>query len=158
MRNIYLIFRRDFLGYVKAWGFWLSLAAVPLFLILGIGFGMFAATSSPVRYYAVVAPTPAISQAIEGEFQRRVTDAAEEAAELARRMNIPLSEAEDQIADAAGGGRKYFEVPAPARTLEELRPWLAGSAPCRDRQVSAACLPSSSCRKMAASSNTGAMT
>jgi ABC-2 type transport system permease protein len=126
MRNIYLIFRRDFLGYVKAWGFWLSLAAVPLFLILGIGFGMFAATSSPVRYYAVVAPTPAISQAIEGEFQRRVADAAEEAAELARRMNIPLSEAEDQIADAAGGGRKFFEVPAPARTLEELRPWLSG--------------------------------
>ncbi len=130
MRNIYLIFRRDFLGYVKAWGFWLSLAAVPLFLLLGVGFGMFAASSSPVRYYAVIAPTDAISRAIEGEFQRRASDAAEEAAALARQMNIPLSEAEAQVAEAAGGGRKFFEVPAPARTLEELRPWLTG-----ERQV-----------------------
>lgn len=36
MRNIYLIFRRDYLGYVKAWGFWLSLAAVPIDLIEGL--------------------------------------------------------------------------------------------------------------------------
>jgi ABC-2 type transport system permease protein len=50
MRNIYLIFRRDFLGYVKAWGFWLSLAAVPLFIVIGASFGYFAASSSPVRY------------------------------------------------------------------------------------------------------------
>ena len=47
MRNIYLVFRRDYLGYVKAWGFWLSLAAVPLFLIVGASFGYFAATASP---------------------------------------------------------------------------------------------------------------
>ena len=80
MRNIYLIFRRDFLGYVKAWGFWLSLAAVPLFLIIGVGFGMFAASSSPVRYYAVIEPSGVIAGAIEGEFQQRVRAAAEEAA------------------------------------------------------------------------------
>ena len=35
MRNIYLIFRRDYLGYVKAWGFWMSLAAVPALMLVG---------------------------------------------------------------------------------------------------------------------------
>lgn len=125
MRNIYLIFRRDYLGYVKAWGFWLSLAAVPLFLVIGASFGYFAATASPVRYFAVVEPTRIYADAIEGEFQRRSSDAAAEARALAEQMNIPLAEAQDQVADAAGG-RKFIEVPAPARTLEELRPWLTG--------------------------------
>jgi len=125
MRNIYLIFRRDFLGYVKAWGFWLSLAAVPLFLIIGVGFGMFAAASSPVRYYTVIEPSGIISGAIEGEFQRRAQAAAEEAAEMAKQMNIPLAEAEEQVAEAVGT-RKYIEVAPPAETLEDLRPWLTG--------------------------------
>ena len=125
MRNIYLVFRRDYLGYVKAWGFWLSLAAVPIFLIVGASFGYFAATASPVRYFAVVEPSRIYADAIEGEFQRRSSDAAAEAKALAEQMNIPLAEAEGQVADAAGG-RKFIEVPAPARTLEELRPWLTG--------------------------------
>ncbi|PKP80366.1 MAG: hypothetical protein CVT79_16075 [Alphaproteobacteria bacterium HGW-Alphaproteobacteria-18] len=125
MRNIYLIFRRDYLGYVKAWGFWLSLAAVPLFLIIGASFGYFAATSSPVRYFAVIEPARVHADAIESEFQRRSAAAAEEARALAEQMNIPLAEAEDQLADSAGS-RKFYEVPAPARTLEELRPWLTG--------------------------------
>lgn len=125
MRNIYLVFRRDYLGYVKAWGFWLSLAAVPLFLIIGASFGYFAATASPVRYYAVVEPARVYADAINGEFTRRATAAAEEAQALAEQMNIPLAEAEGQLADSASD-RKYIEVPAPARTLEELRPWLTG--------------------------------
>ena len=125
MRNIYLIFRRDYLGYVKAWGFWLSLAAVPIFLIIGASFGYFAATASPVRYFAVVEPTRVYADAIEGEFQRRSSEAAEEARALAEQMNIPLAEAEDQLGEAASG-RKFYEVPAPAQTLEELRPWLTG--------------------------------
>lgn len=125
MRNIYLIFRRDYLGYVKAWGFWLSLAAVPIFLIIGASFGYFAATASPVRYFAVVEPTRVYAEAIEGEFQRRSSEAAEEARALAEQMNIPLAQAEDQLGEA-DSGRKFYEVPAPAQTLEELRPWLTG--------------------------------
>lgn len=125
MRNILLVFRRDYLGYVKAWGFWLSLAAVPIFLIVGASFGYFAATASPVRYYAVVEPARVYADAIEGEFQRRATAAAEEAKALAEQMNIPLAEAEDQVEEASGG-RKYVEVAPPAQTLEELRPWLTG--------------------------------
>ena len=138
MRNIYLIFRRDYLGYVKAWGFWLSLAAVPLFLVIGASFGYFAATSSPVRYYAVVEPQQIYSEAIEAEFERRTAAAAEEAAALAEQMNIPLDEAQEQMADS-GAARRFYQVEAPARTLEELRPWLTGErtvpGPAGDRSL-----------------------
>jgi ABC-2 type transport system permease protein len=138
MRNIFLIFRRDYLGYVKAWGFWLSLAAVPLFLLIGASFGYFAAASSPVRYYAVVEPSRIYADAIEGEFQRRSRAAADEAQALAAHMNIPLAEAEEQLADTAAM-RRFIEVPAPARTLEELRPWLTGErtvpGPAGDRSL-----------------------
>lgn len=122
IRNIYLIFRRDFLGYVKAWGFWLSLAAVPVFLLLGIGFGVFAASSSPVRYYAVVEPTGAIAEAIEAEFARSEARAAKEALEIAGDANLPVTE--EQV--AAASPRKFIRVEAPGRTIEELRPYLTG--------------------------------
>lgn len=123
MRNIYLIFRRDFLGYVKAWGFWLSLAAVPIFLVIGASFGYFAAASSPVRYYAVVEPSDTLSSAIEAEFVRSAERAAEEAKAMAEQLNVEIKEAE---AVPESGPRKFIEVPAPARTIEELRPYLAG--------------------------------
>ena len=71
MRNILLIFRRDYLGYVKAWGFWLSLAAVPMFMIIGAALAAFAAQSSPVRYFAVIEPGSVYAEAIEAEFRER---------------------------------------------------------------------------------------
>ncbi|MBU4568183.1 MAG: hypothetical protein KJ833_04380, partial [Alphaproteobacteria bacterium] len=122
MRNIYLIFRRDFLGYVKAWGFWLSLAAVPLFLVIGAGFGYFAASSSPVRYYAVVEPSGVIAGAIEAEFARSEARAAAETAALAADMQVEVSS--DQV--AAATPRKFIQVAAPATTIEDLRPYLLG--------------------------------
>ncbi len=122
MRNIYLIFRRDFLGYVKAWGFWLSLAAVPLFIIIGGSFGYFAASSSPVRYYAVVEPSGVISEAIDAEFARSEARAAEETAALAADMQVDVSSA--QV--AAATPRKFIQVAPPARTIEDLRPYLLG--------------------------------
>lgn len=123
MRNIYLIFRRDFLGYVKAWGFWLSLAAVPIFLLVGVAFGSLAAASAPVRYYTVVEPSDTLANAITAEFQRSEDRAVEEAVAMAEQLNVEV--AETQVA-AATGPRKFIGVPAPARTLEELRPYLLG--------------------------------
>jgi ABC-2 type transport system permease protein len=123
MRNIYLIFRRDFLGYVKAWGFWLSLAVVPIFLIVGAGFGYFAASSSPVRYYTVVEPSNVISGAIEAEFRRTQARAAQDAAELAGHMKVAVNEA--QLAEAAPD-RKFVEVAPPAQSVEALQPYLTG--------------------------------
>ena len=90
MRNIYLIFRRDYLGYVRAWGFWLSLAAVPLFMIIGGTFALFAAKSSPVRYYAVVEPAAVYADAIEGEFALNDEDASQQARDMAAKAGKPI--------------------------------------------------------------------
>lgn len=122
MRNIYLIFRRDFLGYVKAWGFWLSLAAVPLFIIIGAAFGYFAASSSPVRYYTVVEPGSVISEAIDAEFRRSEARALEEFQSLSGSGEGVQTDA----ANAAATARKFVAVPTPAATIDELTPYLAG--------------------------------
>ena len=149
MRNIYLIFRRDFLGYVKAWGFWLSLAAVPLFLIVGAGFGYFAASSSPVRYYTVVEPSNVIAGAIDAEFRRTEARAAQDAAELAGHMKVPVNEA--QLAEAAPD-RKFVEVAPPAQSIEALQPYLIGekmvSGPAGEKPLFAALILSADGRTL----------
>lgn len=55
--RIWLIAMRDFMGYVKTWGFWLSF----LFPVIGIGFGIMMESSdidfSPPRYETVIDQT-----------------------------------------------------------------------------------------------------
>lgn len=139
MRNIYLIFRRDYLGYVKAWGFWLSLAAVPALMLIGSMFALFAAQSSPVRYYTVIEPARIYADAIDAQFA--TDEIAEKAQEIADQMQLP--------GDVAGNGaiqalreRKFVEVPAPARDIDGLRPYLLGeravSGPAGDKPLFAA--------------------
>lgn len=146
MRNVYLIFRRDYLGYVRAWGFWLSLAAVPLFMLIGGTFAIFAAKSSPVRYYAVVEPAGIYASAIESEFARDDEAAGQQARDLAATMDLP---AEHQAALASGNTmpqRKFILVPAPAGSIDALRPYLMGerlvSGPLGDKPLFAVFIPS----------------
>lgn len=141
MRNILLIFRRDYLGYVKAWGFWLSLAAVPLFMIVGASLAMFAAESSPVRYYTVVETGTAYAEAIEGEFQRRERTEQERVSKLADQLDLPAGAAgEEGTGDVSG--RKFIYVPPPADSIDGLRPYLLGqqtvSGPLGDKPLFAA--------------------
>ena len=123
MRNIYLVFQRDYLGYVKAWGFWLSLAAVPLLMIVGGSFAVFAAKSSPVRYYTVVEPARVYADAIDAEFARN--EAAEIAQDIADQMQLPAGAAQNGTIQALRE-RKFLEVPAPATDIDGLRPYLLG--------------------------------
>ncbi len=140
MRNILLIFRRDYLGYVKAWGFWLSLAAVPLFLIIGALFMSFANHSSPVRYYAVIEPNRTYADAIDAEFARGEKRDIELARDMAEGMNMPVAGDTADIPPLTS--RKFIEVPAPADNLDGLRPFLMGEAtvsgPAGDRPLFAA--------------------
>lgn len=143
MRNILLIFRRDYLGYVKAWGFWLSLAAVPLFMIIGAALATFAAQSSPVRYFAVVEPGSIYAEAIEAEFQRREQADAERASELVEQLDLPVPEESAPNTDPVDpASRKFIQVPAPATTIDGLRPYLLGertvSGPLGDKPLFAA--------------------
>jgi len=135
MRNIYLIFRRDYLGYVKAWGFWLGLAAVPVLMLVGGLFATFAAQSSPVRYYTVIEPGTVYADAIDAQFAQ--SEAAEMAQDLAGQMDLP-----PEAAAAAAPGRKFIHVPPPARDIDGLRPSLLGeqavSGPLGDKPLFAA--------------------
>ena len=152
MRNIYLIFRRDYLGYVRAWGFWLSLAAVPLFMIIGGAFALFAAKSSPVRYYAVVEPAAVYADAIEGEFALNDEDTSQQARDLAANMDLsPEQQAALQSGNAAPP-RKFIRVPAPADSIDDLRPYLMGqrlvSGPLGDKPLFAVFIPSADGRDL----------
>ena len=73
MRNTFLVFKRDYLGYVQAWGFWLSIASLPFLMALGFGFAMLAATSTPVRYYSVIEAGTIYTDHIETEFAKSIS-------------------------------------------------------------------------------------
>jgi ABC-2 type transport system permease protein len=139
MRNIYLIFRRDYLGYVKAWGFWLSLAAVPALMLVGSLFALFAAQSSPIRYYTVIEPGKVFAEAIDAEFER--SEAAAMAQEIAGQMQLPEGAAQNGAMQSLRE-RKFIEVPPPAEDIDGLRPYLLGerlvSGPQGDKPLFAA--------------------
>lgn len=146
--RIWLIAMRDFMGYVKTWGFWLSF----LFPVIGLGFGIMMQSSnidfSPPRYETVIDETGLHGQAIIESY------AAEREAQMAgtvQAMALLLPESErdgflarvDSNGTAAGLAElrdRYpnladqVETPSasmvfidpPARSLEALAPWLDG--------------------------------
>jgi ABC-2 type transport system permease protein len=110
MRQIYLIARREYLAYVSAWGFWVSLLTGPLLLAFMI-FGPLAANQvEPPRAIAILANDPA-------DFTR-----AKEAIENGRRMaDLPPG-----APRTAGLGPRYVVVTPPAATIDALKPYLIG--------------------------------
>lgn len=154
-RSIFLIARREYLSYVATWGFWLSLASVPFFMVIGASIPALIQSSQPVRHYVVIDQTGTgldnvVQAALERE-RREQTRAALEAASLmvadqTRRQQamaafdadpagldgLPealeiLGMEENATAFAAGNGR-MIRVEAPARDIEGLRPYLLGEA------------------------------
>ncbi len=154
-RSIYLIARREYLSYVATWGFWISLASVPFFMVIGASIPALIQSSQPVRHYVVIDQTGTgldgvIQAALERE-RREQTRAALEAASMMvadetrrdRAMQAfdadpvgldGLPEAlailgleESASAFAAGNGR-MIRVDAPARDIDGLRPYLLGEA------------------------------
>lgn len=135
MRNVFLIFRRDYLSYVSAWGFWLGILSLPL-IIGAIGtFTFLASTSTPTRYYSVIEAGSTYSDAIDAEFRKMEERGLEslEAIEEAAGGGATGELAEAALADSQASAfadqllkRNFFEVPAPASDLDSLRPWLLG--------------------------------
>ncbi|MDJ0921785.1 MAG: ABC transporter permease [Henriciella sp.] len=145
MLSTYLVARRDYLGYVTAWGFWLGLLLTPVLLGIGILAPSLAASSQPTRYFTIIETGDEFTKAIRSELDSI-------AAELARTSLDPVAtlqgeESERQqlfdearqsgattqeALDAAGGAPieltlgDFVEVPPPARTAEALKPYLLG--------------------------------
>jgi len=143
--STYLVARRDYLGYVTAWGFWLGLLLTPVLLGIGILAPGLAASSQPTRYFTVIEAGDEFTKAIRAELD-------EISAELARASLDPVSalQGEDsekqdlfdaareagatteEALEAAGGAPielslgDFVEVPPPARSAEALKPYLLG--------------------------------
>ncbi|GGG90034.1 hypothetical protein GCM10007420_01330 [Glycocaulis albus] len=157
MRAIYLIARREYLSYVATWGFWLSLASVPLFMLIGASIPALVQSAQPVRHYVIIDETntgldDVIQASIERERREQTRAALEAAAAVSadaatRERALAAFDADplglDGLDDAleilgmqgsadmiAAGTGRLIRLDAPARTLEGLRPYLLG-----ERQV-----------------------
>lgn len=127
MRAIYLIARREYLSYVATWGFWLSLASMPMFMALGFGLPILIENSQPTRYYVLIDESGGTLEAAI-EAQRAATQAAQ--AELTREAATQMlgdsPAVEAAIANAPAPAEKYIRVDPGATDIESLRPYLLG--------------------------------
>jgi len=64
-RRTYLIARQDFLGYVKTWGFWLTVLGPFLGILVGVMFSVIMSKSEPTRYATILDETGLHASAIE---------------------------------------------------------------------------------------------
>lgn len=147
IRSTYLVTRRDYLGYVSAWGFWLGLLFTPLILGIFMFAPMLAQNTQPTRYFTVIEQGNAFTDALRENLTSSETT-------IARAMLDPVAVVEDNtsealetfdsaiesgasVADAfeqAGGSpnllprQDFVEVAPPVDTSEALAPYLAGTA------------------------------
>lgn len=68
MRGIFLVARRDYLAYVGAWGFWLSLITAPLLLAVLVFAPILLARAEPPRQIAILAERPEDAELVRGAF------------------------------------------------------------------------------------------
>lgn len=146
MRNIFLVARRDYLGYVTAWGFWLGLLITPVLI------GVFAlaptlvASNQPTRHFTVIETGTEFSDALQSEFRSARIATARAEIQAKEFLGQDVSEKLEKFDAAADGGATpeealaaagersqmalpqadYIPVAPPARTAEDLNPWLMG--------------------------------
>jgi ABC-2 type transport system permease protein len=93
MHPILLVARRDYLAYVGAWGFWISLITAPLLL----------ARAEPPRVIAILSERPEDAALVRGAFLGRARDDAR--AEIEAYLSATASGVRDEALvafDAAG--------------------------------------------------------
>ncbi len=145
IRSTYLVTRRDYLGYVSAWGFWLGLLFTPVILGIFILAPTFAQNAQPTRYFTVIEQGTAFTEALRDNM-------ASSDARMARAMLDPLAVVEgtdsEKVAtfDAAiedgasvseafaqaGGNpvtlprQDFVEIAPPVTASSDLAPYLLG--------------------------------
>ncbi|MBL1431604.1 MAG: ABC transporter permease [Robiginitomaculum sp.] len=145
MRHIYLIARREYLSYVATIGFWVSLAMIPVFLLLGMALPALMDRASGVRNFTIIDHDGRYERAIEQSFMDERAEhilefidslilvegeteellAAKTAAEENKSETEIRSMLGTQRSTALAAKRESFnKVPPPANTIEALRPFL----------------------------------
>lgn len=154
MSPIYLVARRDYLAYVGAWGFWLSLVTGPLIIAVLMFGPLVLARAEPPRVLTIVAEHASDAAVVEGAFAREARlEARREiqaylaaAAPSAAPAAIAAFDAAGDRAAAVAAARaataerapralgafpqlspRYLIVAPPAAEFERLRPYLDGS-------------------------------
>ena len=145
MRSIYLVARRDYLGYVQAWGFWLGLLLTPILMGVGMMAPTWAAASQPTRYYTVIESGTEFANALRAEIEEDRIEIARTALDPVGVLNGDPNErvAEfdaamdggaslDEALNAAGGTSielpqsDFIYIEPPASTEEGIQPYLLG--------------------------------
>lgn len=149
LRRTYLIARRDFLGYVKTWGFWLTAIGPFIGIFFGILAPLIMAKSEPTRYVTILDETGihgvAIEQMVEDDNRELMESALRDVSKYAvPRANRDEFETilEQSGADAAidymsetspriSGFMDLPEsklkfVPAPVTDIEAIKPYVLG--------------------------------
>ena len=145
IRSTYLVARRDYLGYVSAWGFWLGLLFTPVILGVFILAPTFAQNAQPTRYYSIIEQGSDFTDAMREQMASAEVRAA-------RILLDPMAIADEQPSEtlqtfddelqngatiraafeAAGGNpetlpkRDFVEVDPPVSNSADLEPYLLG--------------------------------
>lgn len=154
MSSIYLVARRDYLAYVGAWGFWLSLIMAPL-LLAALLFGpVMLARAEPSRVLSIIADRPDDARLVREVFAGEARDDArgevlaylaaaapslvEDAtaafdagpdgpAAVAAARAIVAQRAPGALGAFPEWAPRYLIAPPPAPDIEALKPYLVGA-------------------------------
>ncbi len=149
-RRTYLIARRDFLGYIKTWGFWLTALGPFLGIVFGILFPLVLSQSEPTRYATILDETGLHAGAIEELLITNNNRELENILRSAARVTIPQKDKDtfnkvldEQGMDAARKliletspfmaklldlpDTKLVFVTAPENSVEKIKPYLMGT-------------------------------
>jgi ABC-2 type transport system permease protein len=154
MSPIYLVARRDYLAYVGAWGFWLSLITAPMIIALLMFAPLLLARAEPPRVLSIVAERPHDAAVVQDAFQALALreargevqaylaaaapalapeavaafDAAtDRAAAVAAARAVVAERAPRALAAFPQLSPRYIIVEPPAPDFEDMRPYLDGA-------------------------------
>lgn len=148
-RRTFIIARRDFLGYIKTWGFWLTALGPFLGIIFGIMFPLIMSQSEPTRYATILDETGLHANAIEEQLIANNTRELENMLRSAARIAIPQKDKDafNKVLDEQGveaaremilktspvmakvlnlPDTKLVFVRPPANNIEALKPYVLG--------------------------------
>ena len=150
LRRTYLVARRDYLGYVKTWGFWISFFLPFIFGALGVFATTLNINVEPTRYVTILDETgehkDGIAASYETMHERNVRQALMKVVSLAlskdEKATLEVTFDEKGVEGALvyldgkiPAIRKRFKVPksntilveTPASSIDDLQPYLKGS-------------------------------
>lgn len=153
MHPILLVARRDYLAYVGAWGFWVSLITAPLIMALLLFAPVLLARAEPPRVIAILAERAADAELVRGVFNARAREDARDevgayvgaaapailndvlaAFDAARDRHAAILAGRAIVSSRAPNALQAFPEPSPrylladppTTNIEDLKPYLRG--------------------------------